>query len=112
MSKVDDLLLEGMVTQDPDDADKVIFNVPLRISKAAVNANAFELFAGEYGWTATIADPENPEGDSIANPESAIAKGVSVIRGFASEVLRAALFKDAEKTAKATATATYDALNL
>lgn len=108
MSKVDDLLLDGTVVQDTEDATKVIFNVPLRIPKDVVNANGFELFAKQYGWTEQAKDEMG--NDIGVNPVSAHDFGVSVIRSFTWEVLTAALVNQAEAQAKAAALAQVDAL--
>lgn len=109
MAKVDDLLAAGTVTQDPDDADKVVFNVPLYIKKDAVNADGFEAFAGVYGWTAQIDDPENP-GTLIDNPVSVYDHSIQVIWGFVRDVFRGAMMKQAEAAAKEQAQTQIDAL--
>jgi hypothetical protein len=64
---VDDLLLDGTVTQDPENPDKVIFNVPVYILKSAVNAGGFEMFAGSMGWQpdAAGATPEDIAANNI-----------------------------------------------
>ena len=107
MSKVDDLLAANIVSQDTEDATKVIFNVPLRIPKDVVNTNGFELFASKYGWTATVKDEE---GNFIDNPVTAQDHGVSVIRNFTWEVLTAALVEKAADDARAAALAQVNAL--
>jgi hypothetical protein len=96
MAKVDDLLVAGIVTELEGDATKVVFNVPLHIPKVVVNNNGFELFAKTYGWTETVKD-EN--GEEINNPETVHAKGISVIRNFAWEVLTVAMKQAVEKAA-------------
>lgn len=107
MALVDDLLLDGTVIQDPDDADKVIFNVPIYIKKTAVDAGGFEAFADEYGWTPTVKD-EN--GDDVANPMSVYEKCQRIIWGFVTEVFKAAMFKKAEKQAREQAQQAVEAL--
>jgi hypothetical protein len=108
MSKVDDLLAAEVVSQDTEDATKVIFNVPLRIPKDVVNNNGFELFAKQYGWTENA---KNEMGEDIGvNPVSAQDFGVSVIRNFTWEVLTAALVNHASEQAKAAALAQVEAL--
>jgi hypothetical protein len=108
MSKVDDLLLDGTVLEDTEDATKVIFNVPLRIPKDVVNSDGFELFAKQYGWTENAKDEM---GDDIGvNPVSAQDFGVSVIRSFTWDVLTSALVNHASEQAKAAALAQVNAL--
>ncbi len=107
MALVDDLLLDGTVIQDPENAEKVIFNVPVYIKKAAVNAGGFEAFAGQYGWTPTVKD-EN--GDDVANPMPVYEKCQRIVLAFVTEVFKAAMFKQAEIEAREQAEAAVEAL--
>lgn len=92
MSKSDDLLREGKVTQDDDDS-KVIIHVPVKVKKIAIDNNGIELYAvglkmlnnkaeawtptiKDSNWEAMILDPdwqeniENEDGETIPNPIS------------------------------------------
>lgn len=107
MALVDDLLADGTVIQDPEDADKVIFNVPVYVKKAAVNAGGFEAFAGEYGWAPMIKDED---GNDIVNPMTVYEKCQRIIWAFVTEVFKAAMFKQAEKQAREQAQTAVEAL--
>ncbi len=107
MALVDDLLLDGTVTQDPDNTEKVIFNVPIYIKKDAINAGGFEAFAGEYGWTPTITDQDQ---NVVPNPMPVYEKCRRIIWAFCTDVFKAAMFKQAEAQARAQAQAAVEAM--
>lgn len=97
MSLVDDYLNQGVVTQDPDDADKVIYTVKLHIKKAAVNAGAFDLFAAAYNYPKKVRDAET--GEEIDNPEPAYIFSEKQVRRFCTEVFEAELKKQLDAQA-------------
>ena len=106
MSKSDELLNEGVVTQDPEREERVVFNVPIYIPKIAVDNGGFEAFASAYDQTPTILEKEV----EVANPESAQEKAVKVVWGFVGEVFRGQMLKQAEATAREQAKAQLDAM--
>ena len=107
MSLADDLLADGTVTQDPDNADRVIFNVPIYIKKDAVNIGGFEAFASYYQWTPTIKDAD---GNETPNPMSVYEKCQRAVWGFVADVFKAAIIQKAQQDAKAAAEAQISAL--
>lgn len=54
--RVADLLASGKVIQDPDNADQVIYSVPLYLPKSAIDAGGFEMFATGFGWLPDTVD--------------------------------------------------------
>ena len=121
MDKTEQLLKDGVITQHPELEDKVIFNIPSTIPKAAVEYGAFELFAKEYGWSPEVLDPSKgviPEPDKdgnlpyIPNPQSAIERGIEVIRKFATDVLQSALLKEGERQGRQAAQQQFNSLNI
>lgn len=72
------LIDDGIVTENPDDTNEVIFNIPIRVKKTAIDAGGLETFAGVYGWT--------PEIDGQPNPEIVTAKCKSIILAFVRNV--------------------------
>lgn len=100
MPIVDDLLSQGIVTEDLVETDKVIFFVDFHIKKTAINAGAFELFASAYKYKPTITDPQS--GLEIQNPESVYDFSKKVLWKFVTETFVAQIDKqaDIEKQAK------------
>lgn len=96
MAIVDDLLAANVVIQDPDNPDRVIFNVPLFIPKTVIDNNGFALFAKAYGWTETI---KNEDNEDVPNTVKDYEKGIQIIQGFAWEVLEAQLIRQAQEQA-------------
>ena len=99
---LENLLDDGVVTQDPDNEGRVVFNVPLLIPKDVINNNGLTLFAKAYGWTETVNDAPNPVKD--------YEHGIEVIRKFAWEVLEAQLIQQAQKQAADTVKQQIEAL--
>ena len=64
---VDELLVNGTLMQDPDNTDKVIYNVPVYMPKGSVDAGGFQLFASHFGW-----QPDAPD----ATPDEIAANSV------------------------------------
>ena len=108
MSLVDTLIEQGIVTQDPVETDKVIFNVDVHIKKDAVNLGAFQAFAAQYGYTPQIKDPGT--GLMIDNPQTVYEKCKVIVWDFVREVFRGAMMKQAEDQARAQAKAAADSL--
>lgn len=94
---LEDLLANGVVTEEPGNENRVIFNVPLLIPKDVINNNGLELFAKAYGWTETIMT--QGLGTEEPNPVKDYEFGIEVIRKFAWEVLEAQLITQAQKQA-------------
>lgn len=92
MSKVEDLISQGIVSQDPNKEERVIFNVPIYIPKAAIELGGFEAFAKAYGWS--------PDPSGIPAHE----KCVQVIWDFVREVFRAQMLTQAQEQARQQAT--------
>lgn len=95
MSKVSDLIESGIVVQDPEQKDRVVFNVPIYIKKAAVELGGFEAFAGEYGYQAEI--------DGEANPVTVHQFCTEVIWNFVRDVFKASMLAQARAQADAQA---------
>ena len=91
------MLDAGIVIQDPERADRVVFNVPIFIPKVAVDQGGFEAFAAAYGWTPTVLDADQVE---IVNPQPAYDKAVDVIWNFVRDVFKAQMLKQAEIQAR------------
>lgn len=101
MSLVDDLIADGTVIQDPENADKVIFNIAVHIKKSAVNAGGFSLFAKQYGYTEKVIE-KNEEGVEVEidNPMDVYTKCRKVVFGFIAEVFQAAIINKASADSK------------
>ena len=102
MSLVEQLLSDGIVTQDPIEEDRVIFTVTLHIKKAAIDAGGFQAFGSEFGYESMIT-PE--EGEPIANPVSIYEFCKTVVRKYVTDVFRSAMLKKASHDARAQAEA-------
>lgn len=115
MALVDDLLANGTVTQDDIDPEKVVFNVPVKIKKLAVNAQGFELFAAGTGWTPTV-NVIVTDGDGNQtlveepNPLSVHAWCIDVTRNWVKETFEGIIRKQAQEQADAQAAAQVAAL--
>lgn len=107
MSKCDDLLKDGIVTQDPDNEDRVVFTVPFYLKKVAVDADGFEAFASQYGWNPIVM---TLDGTEIPNPQTAPQKVVAVLYDFARQVFESSIIKNAEAQARAQAQVLIDQL--
>lgn len=107
MSKIDELLKDGTVIQDPENEDRVIFNVPIYIKKVAVDMGGFEAFAGAYGYTAKI---KNEAGEEIDNPDTVHVACIKVIWNFVKEVFKASMLNQARAQAEDQAKAQIETL--
>lgn len=100
MSKVQALTQEGLLQQDATDSERVVYNVPIRIKKTAIEAGALELFAKAHGWTEKILDDNEQE---IDNPEKAHERCNQVVKDFVSQtfqsVMQIAAVKQAQEIA-------------
>lgn len=97
MSKSSDLMQLGIVTQDLEREDRIVYNVPIYIQKAVIDNDGFELFAAKYGWTPTIT---NEQGEVVANPQKPWEKCNEVIWDFIREVFKSEMIARAMQQAK------------
>lgn len=104
MSKVSELLESGVVVQDPEQEDRVIFNVPIYIKKAAVDLGGFEAFASQYNYQAEI--------DGEPNPISVHDFCTQIIWDFVRDVFKASMLTQARAQAEDQANAQIEALLL
>jgi hypothetical protein len=103
MSIVAELLEAGVVSVDPDDESRVIFNVSLHIKKAAIEAGGFQAFGAEFGYEPILHDDEmNPVGP---NPVSLYEFCKTQVRAYVTSVFRSAILKKANLEAKSQAEA-------
>lgn len=107
MSKVSSLLDEGVVIQDPNNEDRVVFNVPIYIKKVAVEMGGFEAFAMQYGYTTTIKDKDGVE---VINPESVHQACTKIIWDFVTDVFKASMLTQARAEAEKQAQSQIEAL--
>jgi hypothetical protein len=102
MSVVDQLLKNGVIEQDPENEDKIIYKVPIHIKKDAVEIGGFQAFAISRGWTPTI---PNDNGEQVENPISVFEACNSIVwdfvKGIFKEVMLAQLRAKAEQDAQA-----------
>lgn len=103
MSIVAELLEAGIVSVDPDDETRVIFNVSLHIKKAAVEAGGFQAFGAEFGYEPMLHDEDmNP---TEPNPVSLYEFCKTQVRAYVTSVFRSAILKNAHNQAKSEAEA-------
>jgi len=103
MSIVAELLEAGVVSVDPDDESRVIFNVSLHIKKAAVEAGGFQAFGAEFGYEPMLHDEDmNPV---APNPVSLYEFCKTQVRAYVTSVFRSAILKKASLEAKSQADA-------
>lgn len=88
MSKVDDLLAAGVVINDLEKPERVIFNVPIYIPKAAIEMGGFEAFAKAYGWKGEV-------GEIPAHQ-----KCTEIIWNFVRDVFKAQMINQAQEQAR------------
>jgi hypothetical protein len=108
MGKADDLIADGTVKQSSTYPDKVVFNVPFEIPKAAVDAGAFELFAEYYGYRPQInqvvdGEPvigEDGQAVMIDNPKSVYDACQDGLRNHAIGILHEKFLKLGETTGR------------
>ena len=106
MSKCDDLLAAGEVTQDPNDAESVIVTTTLSVKKVAIDSNGLEMFASDIDyyvpnvekWTPTIVDGD---GNTVANPIPAIEACRTAIKKFVNNSFASIIDKEAAKQVEA-----------
>lgn len=106
MTIVDDLLANGTVIPDPLSEEKVIFNVPIKIKKVAVNSNGFEIFATGLGWTPTV----TIDGEEQPNPLSVHAYCIEATRNWVQSEFEGIIRRMAKEQAEAQASAQVAAL--
>lgn len=102
MSLVDQLISEGVIVQDSEDSDRIVFTVTMHIKKAAIEAGGFQAFGAEFGYEAMIT-PE--EGEAYPNPVTLYEFCKTVVRRYVTEVFRSAIIKKANGEARAQAEA-------
>lgn len=78
---VQELIDNEILVQDPDNEDRVIFNVPLYIKKEVVEAGGFFLFAQEY--------------NKGQNPEAVFDDCIEIVWDFVRETFRNAMLRRA-----------------
>ena len=119
--KVDNLIKDNIVKEDPNNPNAILFDVSFSISKEAVEAGAFELFASYFGWAPTIvkSTPEKPivldeDGKAvmIPNPMTAQEAGSVGLRSYATGILRDLFLKQGEQAGRQKAQQDFDALNV
>lgn len=102
MSVVDELLKSGIIEQDPNSEEKIIYKVPIHIKKNAVELGGFHAFAMSRGWTPTI---PNDNGEPVENPISVFEACNSIVwdyvKGIFKEVMLTQLRVKAEEEAQA-----------
>jgi hypothetical protein len=91
MSRVDDMLASGLVTQDPESEKRVIFNVPLYLPKIVIENGGFELFASAFGWEAIV--------NGTLNSQPAHEKAIEIIWDFVNSIFDEEFIKLKEKQA-------------
>lgn len=100
MSKSQDYLASGDVVPNPADPTTVILNVPLIITIAAVDAEAFEIVAGAAGWYPNVSMPSYSKDETgydvvtqniVPNPVSAAQFCVQGMKNYATQQLQQAL---------------------
>lgn len=119
--KTDELIKDNIVKEDPDNPNAIIFDVSFSISKDAVEAGAFELFASYFGWAPTIvkSTPEQPivldengKAVMVPNPVTAQEAGSAGLRGYAKAILRDLFLQQGAQAGRQKAQQDFDALDI
>lgn len=99
--KMEELLKQGILVQDPEDEGKVIYHVPIHIKKEVILAGGFEAFASSSGWTKLI----EKDGELIPNPVSSFEACNKIvwdfIKGIFKEIMLTKMREQAEKDVQA-----------
>jgi hypothetical protein len=103
MSLVAELLESGIVSVDPDDESRVIFNVSLHVKKAAIEAGGFQAFGAEFGYEPILFDEDGSA--STPNPVSLYEFCKTQVRAYVTSVFRSAIMKKASVEARSQAEA-------
>tara|TARA_R110002126_G_scaffold1871_8_gene11069 strand:- start:4008 stop:4349 length:342 start_codon:yes stop_codon:yes gene_type:complete len=113
MTKTQYIIDNNIATQDPDNINNIIFNVPIIISKEAVNLGAFELVASDNGWRSTT-DTIDESGNMITvdNPLNLYNGCIKIIQDICKGKLLKVLLEDGARKGRQAAQEAFNQLGL